>query len=62
MRMYLINFIKAYMGNHGKNLLKAQTSVIKSQCFSPGDQCYENKCFIFQFFVAGGLYVQNWTL
>ena len=42
MKMYVLNFMGAYIEDHGKIPLKAQTSVPKSQFFPAGDQSYES--------------------
>ena len=42
--------------------IQAQTSVLKSQFFSTGDQSYGNKSFIFQFLTGVGVYVQMFMI
>ena len=58
-------FDKVYQSLYGrpwKNPVLAQTSVLKSQFFSTGDQSYKNKYFIFQFLSVVGVYLISPTV
>ena len=57
MKVYVINFIKAYMG-HDEKSTQGTDFCPKKSIFSTGDQSYENKSLIFQFFVGVGVYVK----
>ena len=57
MKMYLINFIRAYIGDHGEIHSKYRVLEKRVIFFSTGDQSYENKCFIFQFLAGANFHV-----
>ena len=61
-KKYFINFVRAYMGDHGKSTQKSRLRSKKVNFFSTGDQSYEKKSFIFQCLVAVAVSVQIFML